>query len=93
MDGRERNINTLISYLPHAPQPRTEPTTWVCAPTGNGTHHLLVYGTALQPSHTDQGLYNSFNEQQNSPVGLKVQHRKIVHVRLRGGSGFLPCLF
>lgn len=38
-------------------------------------------------------LISSFNEQQNDPVGLRVQHRSIIHMRLRDGSRFLSCLF
>lgn len=34
----------------HASSLGIEPITWVCALTGNPTHHLLVYRTVLQPT-------------------------------------------
>ena len=35
---------------PKAPWPGIESTTYVCAPAGNWTRKLLVYGTTLQPT-------------------------------------------
>lgn len=38
-------------------------------------------------------LISSFNEPQNDPVGLRVPHRRVIHMRLRDRSRFLSCLF
>ena len=42
--GRETSIGCLL----YMPQPGTEPVSQACAPTWDGTHDFLVYGTTLQ---------------------------------------------
>ena len=41
---------TPVSCLPYMPWLEIEPTTQVCALTGNQTCNLLVYGMTLQPA-------------------------------------------
>lgn len=56
---RERDVDvreTLIDCLPYVPQQGIELTTYVCALTGNQTHHLLLYRMTLQPTATWAGL-------------------------------------
>ena len=50
---RERKKHQLVVFL-HIPWPQIEPSTWVCAMTGNPTCDLWVYGTMFQSTEPYQ---------------------------------------
>ena len=61
-EGRERNIDQLPPV--HSPT-EFEPTTWVCALTGNQTHNLSVMGRCSnQLRHMGQGRKYFFKEKE-----------------------------